>query len=278
MPATPCEFCGHPVPVSSERCPHCYRPGLFPNVRAANLPEERATVEERYAKAVVGAEARGIGPAVQAFEAAAANSLAVIARPLHEVVSLAEEGRLLSTYYQKLDGAALLPTQDGWHERRGLADQRLYGDGKKHVHFAALSLEAVGLWSYGECSLVLRESMIGHRASVFEGNSTLFLEKTAYQLASGHRAPWLERQKLCVAKHAGDLAASSTLEDFQSVLLQQGQTTGDGGFVEVHVWGSLSAFSFERALVRRGRPLRTVTSEKALREKLAKSGVELEVV
>ncbi len=278
MSATPCEFCGHPVPVSAERCPHCYRPGLFPNVRAAELPEERAAIEERCAKGVAEAEARGSGPVVRAFEAATATSWAVIARPLHDVVSLAEDGRLLPTYYQKLDGAALLPSQDGWHERRGLADQRLYGDGKKHVHFAALSLEAVGLWSYGECSLVLRESMIGHRTSVFEGNSTLFLEQTAYRLAAGHRAPWSERQKLCVAKHAGDLTPDSNRDDFQSVLLQQGRTTGDGGFVEVHVWGSLSAFSFERALVRRGKPLRTVTSEKALREKLAKSGVELEVV
>jgi hypothetical protein len=49
-------------------------------------------------------------------------------------------------------------------------------------------------------------------------------------------------------------------------------------FSSCNVWGSLSAFSFERALVRRGKPLRTVTSEKALREKLAKSGVELEVI
>lgn len=39
MASLPCADCGNPFLVDLERCPHCARPGLFPNVRTADLPE-----------------------------------------------------------------------------------------------------------------------------------------------------------------------------------------------------------------------------------------------
>ena len=53
---------------------------------------------------------------------------------------------------------------------RVFADDALFPGYKEQIRFAALSLDGKGLSSYGECTLILRDHMIAHRASVLEGN------------------------------------------------------------------------------------------------------------
>ena len=81
-----CTFadCGHDLPVRANFCPHCGRPGLFPNVRAASQPDEVAALDQRCADARRAAYARGCAPVADAFLLATAGSRAVIARPLGE--------------------------------------------------------------------------------------------------------------------------------------------------------------------------------------------------
>jgi hypothetical protein len=269
MDSSPCEFCGNDVPLSWERCPHCARPGLFPNVRAAQVPSEREALESRYQEALQQAEGRGAGEAVRTLERAAQETKAVMARSFRELDRLASSDReLFSTYYKLLDAEVRLPHGEDWDERRETADSRLFSSrNKEQIRFALLSLDGTGLPHYGECSFVFRESMIAHRASVYEENSTVFLEKHAYRPPPGYRAPWEERAKLSVAKLAGEIPTATTAEQCRGLFVVPGASPEEDRFIEVHIWGPLSIRTVERvvttSLERRWRSLRMALHEHA---------------
>lgn len=128
----------------------------------------------------------------------------------------------------------------------------------------------IGVSNYGPCSITLKTDMVSHRASLFEDNNVVF---TVYEqkasmadaenLEQGHRATWSERQRLCVAKLAPKLHAGLAAKSFPGILLEQGKTTQDDHFVEVHVWGPLTIRSVDRIRVlRRGnRPRKVVLKD-----------------
>jgi hypothetical protein len=97
-----------------------------------------------------------------------------------------------------------------------------------------LSLDGLGLSHYGDCALVLRESMIAHRASVFEENSSIFARRWGYEaLPPGYRAVWKNRGRVAVAKLADGIEVSSSEKDFPNLLLRCGAVPGEDHFVEV---------------------------------------------
>jgi hypothetical protein len=279
MPDLPCPFCGHPIPLESSLCPHCARPSLYPNVRAAEQDTEREALAARYQAAVEDAKRRGCSDVLRAFETAAAATQAVLSRPFADVERLASsERQLLPTYYQLLEAEARLPYGDRWDKLRRLADAALFPGYEKSIRFAALATDGSGLPSYGECSLLLREGMIAHRASVFEDNSALVMERWAYNSPGGFRAAWHERTLLCVAKLADQLRPESKESEFAALLLRPGAVPEDDRFIEVHIWGPMSGWTLERVVLTsipsRRRPPRTAV--KQLRAQLAKFGVALE--
>jgi hypothetical protein len=275
--SNPCDHCGNSIPLRWERCPHCALPGLFPNVRAAEAPAERKALARRYRRALREAADRGAGEKVAQFEEAVAGSKAVMARPVRELDRLiASDQELIFSYYELLTGQFRLPHGNQWDGLRGVADEALFQGYREHIRFAALSLDGQGLWSYGECSFVLRDRMIGHRASVYEENSAVSLEKHGYKPPTGHRATWLERAKLGVAKLAGMIYLRTSRNHFAQLLLNAGKTSKEDRFVEVHVWGPMTIWSIERILVRKQR---RQALGKGLRERLKKAfGVKLEEI
>src|SRR5436305_13612209 len=123
MDSSPCELCGGEVPLSWERCPHWARPGLFPNVRAAQVPAEREALHRRYSAVVQDAELRGAQQAVEAFEMAARGTKAVMARSFRELDRLTSSTReLFSTYYNLVRGEIRMPDGKEWDELRSVAD------------------------------------------------------------------------------------------------------------------------------------------------------------
>lgn len=274
--SSPCDHCGNAIPLRWERCPHCALPGLFPNVRAAEVPAERKALARRYRRALRAATTRGAGDKVAQFEEEAAGSKAVMARPMRELDRLiSSDQELIPSYYGLLAGQVRLPHGNQWDGLRGIADEALFLGYKEHIRFAALSLDGQGLSSYGECSFVLRESMIGHRASVYEENSAVSLKRHAYKPPAGRRATWLERAMLCVAKLASLIQPGTPRDRFAHLLLQGGETSKEDCFVEVHVWGSMTIWSIERILVRKQR---RQGARKALQDRLKAFGVELEEI
>jgi hypothetical protein len=277
-----CPDCTNEIPPPALCCPHCGRPGIFWNVIHAGTDEERTALENRYRVAIADAQTRGADSIIQEFEKAVADSRAVLARSDTEVQRLANSARqVYGTFYQLIEAGLTLPDGDEWNVARELADTLLFADCKKHIRFAALSLDGVGLSKFGSCSITLRDDKIAHRASVFDENSVLFMERHGVKasrrpdIPKGFRATWNERNKLCVAKLAGRIDSFTTPNQYSGLLLKQGASPEDDEFVEVHVFGPLTVLSMAEVTVTvpKARPKATIV--RAIKSKLAKHGVSV---
>lgn len=278
MHSSPCPSCGNEVPLARELCPHCGHQGPPPNVKAAHAAEERQVLEQRYQAALQEAADRGCREVVESFEIALQSSKAVINRRLADLERLATSDReIYASYYQRLGAELQSPAGDSWDRWRRMADATLFPLYEERIRFAALTLDGLGAQSYGECSLVLREEMIARRTTLFEDNSAVFLRDRDFKLPPGHRAIWEDRSRLAVAKLAPAIHAGTNPADFPGLLLQQGATPEEDRFVEVHIWGPVTARTCQYAILipkggKAGRAFR-----KALRARLAAVGVQLEV-
>lgn len=277
-----CSDCGNTVPPSAERCPHCARPGLFPNVRACEDPEESAELDRRYQSAKAESAARAADSSIKSFETAVADSVAVMARSANELQRLAtRDNEIYGTYYKLIEAGLRLPEGSKWDTLRAVADEALFPGYKKEISFAALSLDGIGLANYGDCSIVLRDGMIAHRASVFEENSILFMKHHGIQISAadnlpkGYRGTWGNRGKLCVAKLSGKIGATTQASAYSGILLRQGATSEDDEFVEIHIWGPITVRTIEQVSMtpRAKRSQRVIIS--AVKERLLKAGVRI---
>lgn len=221
--------------------------------------------------------------ALDNFEAEVSKSRAVIARPVGELQRLSTgDNEIYATFYNLLRAGVRLPTGDKWDTLRRVTDEALFPGYKDDIRFAALSLDGNGLPNYGECFVVLRTEMIAHRASVFEENSVLFMERMdvrvskANDLPRGRRATWDERGKLCVAKLADRIDASTQSGAYSGILLRPGSASEDDDFVEVHVWGPMTIRTVERVIFNKptSRAVREITN-RANKQRMAKFGVTI---
>jgi hypothetical protein len=262
MASTLCPECSQPMRDDMERCPHCYRPCYYPNVNAARRPEEVAELTKRYNEAVAKASAEGCDTVLKEYEAAVGNSEAVISRLFAELQRLSySEDEIYATFYQRVEAGLRLPGGDTWDRLRSIADNILFNDpNKRHIRFASLTLNGQGLTHYGDCSLLLREDMISHRASAFEENSVMFMRrhnvnaKGDYEVPCGHRALWSDRSKLAVIK-ARRLKSLSPAT-FAKELQRSGGDEKKDVFIEIHIWGSLTIRSIRKVTITgwRGQP------------------------
>lgn len=278
-----CSYCHNRFPLGSERCPHCAQPGLFPNVQAAGSAEERNALNLRYQTAINGATSQGADEAIKDFEAAVTGSQAVIARSLNDLLRMATSDKeIYATYHQVVDAGLRLPSDEKGDILRVQTDDALFSGYKQHIRFAALSLDRIGLRNYGEFSLVLRENMIAHRASVFEENSVVWMRKhrikisEANNLPKGYRAIWSDRGKLAVAKLSKKIQSTTQPHSYPGLLLQQGATSEDDQFIEVHIWGPMTRRTFERVIVKQPQRQVDIIKLNALREMLGDAGVTIE--
>lgn len=277
-----CPSCAESMPETVTECPHCGRPSLFPNVIAATKPEEETALAVRVAQSYAEAGARGTTDKVNEFAAALAAGEAVINRYFGELFRLGwSDDQIYSTYYQRVNAGMQLPEGDSWNRLRGIADSILFGDkNKASIRFAALSLDGIGLEKFGECSMTLKTPMIAHRASVFEENSVVFMERHdiggrhKFVVPPGFRAPWGQYVALCLAKLTGKLLPDTPSGAFPGILLFSGSTLGDDDFVEVHIWGSLTIRSFRRVVVRQWNSACAPVDTTALAARLSQAGVE----
>jgi hypothetical protein len=274
-----CTSCGNKVSPPSQHCSHCGESVGFWNVIAADEPDERAALEGRYESARKDAIARNADDALAQFETALSGSKAVIARSESEVLRLASSTRqLYATYYQMIEAELRLPDGDEWDALREPADTLLFPHYKRRVRFGALSLDGVGLPRYGPCSIVLREEMIAHRTSLFEENSTVFVERHGLRksrTAKGYRSTWGDRARLCVAKLHGKIDSTTTPDKYSQILLRSGAKPEDDEFVEVHIWGPFSVLTMERVIVMAPQASKRATITRAIKSKLAKHNVQV---
>jgi len=278
-----CIFCGGEIPPSLVECPDCGKPGSYPNVRAAEDPEERDALAERYRLAKENAVSRGCDSAFCNFEASVSGSNAVLARSRLDAERLATSTKeLYATYYARVDAGIRVPDGDEWDIWRRMTDDALFPGYKEQISFAALSLDGVGLSHYGHCHMVLKEKMIANRATVFDENSVIFMRPITVQraviLPKGYRASWSDRGKLATVKMAHELRPDMPPQVFQELLIKDGDIPEKDRFVEVHIWGKMSIRCFERVVMREPKRRRKAAraTNKAFEERLGKHGVRLE--
>lgn len=241
-----CGFCKNDIPPSVSLCPHCGRPSLFRNVEVAL--SEQDYLQDRYDKATSNALFRGVTANVDDFERALENSRAVINRSLSELQRLsASDYELYATFYEL--AKIRLPKEDRWTSIRKAADAAFFTDYEEEIRFAALSLNPDGLGNYGDCSFILKDNMISHRASLFEENTAVFIERErivgADKLPKGYKAVWADRVKLCVAKLAEKIDITTKSEEYSNLLVHQGPTSAEDEFVEVHIFGPMTIRTVE---------------------------------
>ncbi|HSS50342.1 MAG TPA: hypothetical protein VLX28_15500 [Thermoanaerobaculia bacterium] len=271
--------CRRTFPLGLERCPHCACPGVFSNVEEARLSAERKALAKRYKSAVGAAVARGCAHQVSRFEAKLVNAHAVINRSALETARLVSSDReLFSTFYQLLNSEVRLPSGEIWDKLRRIADEALFPGYKEKIRFAALSLDNLGLFNYGDCSLVLTDAMIAHRASVYHENSALFLRRHSFEPPVGYRAVWRDRARLCIAKLADRLQVFTPARDFAALLLRQGDTSEQDQFIEVHIWGPLSVYCLAKVSIAKRFSSRSPALFRAVRELLHHAGVKSEIL
>jgi hypothetical protein len=248
-----CDKCRNEYRYTLERCPHCAYPGNYSNVVIASSRSEVDAVEQRYEKAVKGAERRGCAPQFEAFTQSLKDSVAVMARPYADVERLAEGG-VQATYYDLVDAGLKLPDGSLWEELRRPADEVLFPTYREKIRFGALSTDGVGVINYGHFWMTLRTELIEHRTSIFDQNSVIFVSEKRLKSASnalvGHRASWKNRTKLAAAQLANYITVSTRADEFSSILLRQGATTVADRFIEAQIWGPVSVRTVEQVRFR----------------------------
>lgn len=275
-----CRDCGFEFEMHMNCCPHCARPSLFPNVTTAHALAEKVGLKDRYQAARNEAQTRSAGVLVQQFEEVVAqHSHAVIARSFGEMIRLASsDSEVYSTFYNLVQAGIHIPKSEKWDKYRGIVDEMFFPYYKEHIRFAALSLDDNGLINYGEFSLVLRNDMISHRATVFEENSMLFVKKRNIHpmedLPAGYRACWEDRGKLAVAKLSRNIDSNVMSNNFAEVLLKNGANSGEDEFIEVHIYGSITIRTLKKIAIRVSATQRQMPEFDALKENLKKHNVE----
>jgi len=183
--------------------------------------------------------------------------------------------QLYASYYKLVEAGVRSPQSAGHDTFRGVADEKLFPHFKTQICFALLSLDGRGVPYYGDCHMVLHNDMISHRATAFDQNSLEFVGKLRVDepIPPGYRSAWNKRGILAVAKLAHQIRSSTRAIDFPKILLSIGSSLGHEQFVEVHIYGSITARSLAAIVVEKPKQVKISVRLKALKEKLAKWGI-----
>lgn len=246
-------------------------------------------LQGRYDDAVHLARLNGADISREAFESSVqSKSHAVLSLSYAELRYLAEnEKRVFSTFYKRVEEGLQIPNGGPWDVLRGVSEHVLYQHQKAHIRFAALSLNHVGVKNYGECHVTLKEALISDRTSTFEDNNVVFTVYTqkasmedAVDSPAGHISDWQNRHQLAVAKLRRSLQPLPlSPAESAELLIDQGKTTAEDRFIELHIWGPMTVRTIEKVVIIPKRSKRRKQPKKAeiqsLRDVLAEYSVDV---
>lgn len=277
-----CAECANDMPISRTNCPHCGRPQLFPNVDLANRPIEKTKLVSRYQAALAECRRRGCEETAQQFTESCTEAVAVFACSLQRLHRQVASGTDVFETFYDLDRLRLQTSEPGefdWGRLRPQAEIELLGS---HVHldklhYACLSLDGLGLSSYGDCLVVLANHMVGHRTTCFEGNSAVIYAKD-HDFSGYLRCDWANRHVIATAVFAHRIDHGTEVSDFPSLLVEVAGRAADDSFIEAHVFGPMTARTFQSVRIdaSKHRRRRDTVLRKAIEEKM--TGVHIEVI
>lgn len=249
-----CAICAAEADPASPTCTDCGNFLGYPNVRRAEAPGEIQALDARLGAAIASADIRGCRTELEEFGRAVDASKAVIAmnlRTLHSLVCA--DNRMHANYHSQVGSGMRLAEDNKFDRNRIPIESKIHDlDVYKHISYAALSLNGVGVPWFGTHHITLADIMIERRASVLEENSFLFFEhhsKGALDpLPLGYRASWLRRGALAVAKLYLRIKPGTLPTQFPEILVDQSRQKSDSDFIEVHIYGNLPPRGFERVI------------------------------
>lgn len=264
-------------------CPFCQGDVGFPNVRAANTPEERAALGERLKAARVSTSARSCEPVLVEFGNAVKDSRAIVCTSISVIQRvMSSENQLYTNFYQQIGSESRLPENNIWDRARSPVDATLFPYYFPHIVFGELSLGNKCLSKYGAYAMILREEMIQQRATVFEENSIFFCQ-TKHKIVVGNpvppgfRAIWQERDQLAMAKLHSRLDKTTTKKDFPGILLPPAKGDSDQDFVEVHIYGPIHGAAVETVAGPEPKSKADKAILRSLKKKLKDAGTNWEI-
>lgn len=278
-----CPLCGSPVSENLRNCPACQADVGFPNVRAAEQPEERDALLKRVEEAKVSTAARNCSDVLQDFMLTVLSSRVVLCRGFSVLARLASsDTQLYATYYGEIEAESRLPEDNEWDRFREPVDSTLFPHYHKDMRVAALTLDGRGVDRYGAYAILLREEMIRTRTTVFEENPPVFCRKHKIALGQewprGYRATWEERNLLAAAKLHSHLNGSTPQTEYPQILLSSGTGPEDDNFIEVHIFGPFNRRAFERVVGPKPGNKQDAVLWRRLERQLGEVGAVLEVV
>lgn len=235
-----------------DRCVECGADLGFPNVRTAETDVERAALDKRHRVATEDARKRGVADQLIRLEERLNDSHAVINIDRRTLLNLLTSPKTLYANYHALIAAGVrLPSAPEDDQQRRAVDGRLFGQYADKISFAALSLGGRGLVSYGDHTMVLKETSVRRRASVLEHNSFDLMELPYFMRDGcpvGKRAGWAGRGKLAATKLAPRIEPDTDEADFPDMLLRSDGDRANDEFMEVHIFGAFSMASVEKVI------------------------------
>lgn len=275
-----CPECGAKVNWTMDRCPKCRHDMGFPNVREVGCSKELDGLGRRHREALDTASKNNAQERVSAFEAAVASqSWAVINCWPSFLAEFLEDNRTLySSYKLQVDAETRKAASMKNDKQRCGTEGILFGSYAGDIRYAALSLDGVGLVSYGSCSITISRATCEASATLLEENSYAFVRNHTIlpgdDIPPGYRALWRDRHRLAVAKLAPKITPRTQNHAFKRLLLKSdGNKEGDE-FLEIHLHGAFDNQSIDA--VSAPRPENAPRGErndlKRIRDQITKSG------
>jgi len=248
-----CTKCGSEVADADDRCSTCFADAGFPNVRAAFGPMETTALEVRYSAALDDARVRGADKSLAKFDDSMRKTAAVINVDLRFLFYfLSNDKNLYSTYRLGVRAQTRKVASEANDLHRTGVEAVLFGSYGEQLRYAALSLDGIGLKSYGDYTIRLRDIAVSDRASLLEENSYRFVERHDLRpgkgIPRGYRAVWADRHRLAVAKLAARISDYTPESTYAGLLLMNASKRDDDDFIEIHIYGPIDSNAIESVM------------------------------
>ncbi|MEL0658163.1 hypothetical protein V6255_03330 [Psychromonas arctica] len=236
-----CKSCNTPFNNSRTLCDVCQSDIGFPNVRAAI--KNQKLLDDRFKLVMASINSRQLEVTANNYKNAVNDASVVIARSMTSLLPMIDNSNvLLSTFHHQVASNARLAENNEFDPKREAVESLLHPFYYKDVHYAALSLDSVGIKYYGDVHIQFKDNLIKHRTSFFEENPFNFVKKhkiiVGENIPGGYSATWEEKWKLALCKsHANLTSDLKSNDDFKNILVVECEKNPD--FIEAHIFGTI---------------------------------------
>jgi hypothetical protein len=247
------------------------------NTRRASLEHEINALEKRYTDAIDRLTTKGLIKESALLEQMVSNNGKAVINT--NLIFLWEWVGKKSTDYvsyrrQIIEGLRQKASFEN-DVRRSVHDDLLFGF-EIDIIYAALSVDETGLSSYGEITVVLKNTPIEKRASGLQSNSYHFIEWAKTQgwdlddpLPAGFLSLWNSKAKLALAKLEPGVKKGLNTAKIAKMVLNSSSDRASDDFIELHIYGRILVSAIEKIKIPK-------TLKKATDEKLQLRLLELE--